>query len=64
MWLEQLNLGDEVELSVRQDSLVVRAAHVPREGWSAAFEAMARSRDDVLVDDPQPTRWDIEEWQW
>ncbi|HSW09312.1 MAG TPA: AbrB/MazE/SpoVT family DNA-binding domain-containing protein [Bacillota bacterium] len=64
IWLEQLNLGDEVELAIRQDSLVVRPAHAPREGWSTAFEAMAQNLDDVLVDEPRPTRWDDEAWQW
>jgi antitoxin MazE len=64
VWLEQLNFGDEVELAIQQDSLVVRPAHSPREGWSAAFQEMAEQHDDVLLDQPQATDWDREEWQW
>jgi antitoxin MazE len=64
VWLDQLNLGDEVELAVRQDTLVVRRAHSPREGWAAAFDAMARVRDDTLVDEPRSTDWDHKEWRW
>jgi antitoxin MazE len=64
VWLDQLNLGDEVELAVRQGTLVVRRAHPPREGWSAAFEAMASRQDDALYDEAQPTDWDEKEWRW
>ena len=64
IWLEQLNLGDEVELAVREDSLVVRRAHLPREGWPQAFQAMAASHDDTLYDEVRPTLWDDKEWRW
>lgn len=64
VWLEQLNFGDEVELCVHQDSLIIRPAHAPREGWSAVFKAMAQNFDDTLVDEPRATLWDHEEWQW
>ena len=42
IWLEQLDLGDEVELAIRQDSLVIKAAHTPIEGWSAALRQWRR----------------------
>ena len=64
IWLDQLNLGDEVELAVRRDSLVVRRAHSPREGWSKAFQAMAERRDDKLIDELRSTTWDTTEWHW
>jgi len=64
VWLDQLNLGDEVELAIRQDTLVVRRAHSPREGWSGAFQAMAAKQDDGLYDEPRPTDWDKKEWRW
>lgn len=35
----------------------------PRTGWIKAFRAMAARRDDVLLDETRPTRWDDEEWQ-
>lgn len=64
VWLDQLNLGDEVELAVLQDSLLVRRAHSPRDGWSKAFQAMAAVKDDRLIDEPRPTSWDENEWLW
>jgi len=63
--LEQSGLGEEVELEVRSDEIVIRAASRPRSGWDEAFRAMAREGDDVLLDpDPIASSWDDEEWSW
>lgn len=64
VWLEQLQLGEEVELSIQQDTLLVRRARVTREGWRAAFQRMAQQQDDRLVDRAIATQWDKEEWEW
>jgi len=64
VWLEQLNLGDEVELAVRNDTLIVRRPHTPRQGWASAFQEMASHAGDSLLDEPQPTEWDHSEWRW
>ena len=64
VWLKQLDLGDEVELAVQQDTLLVRRARAPREGWSEAFRRMAASQDDRLLDAPVATTWDRREWRW
>ncbi len=64
VWVQQLGLGEEVELAVQGDRLVVRPARRPREGWQEAFRAMAAYRGDRLLDAPLPTKWDKEEWQW
>ena len=62
--LEQLDVGEEVELSVQKGALVVRAARRPRDRWSEAFRQMAAHGDDHLLDELAPTRWDAEEWEW
>jgi antitoxin MazE len=64
--LEQVGLQDEVEIKVRGDSLIIRPARRPREGWDAAFRDMAARGDDALLDDEEgPTSsWDEDEWQW
>ena len=64
VWLEQLQLGEEVELSIQQDKLLVRRARVTREGWGEAFRRMAEQQDDRLVDRAVATQWDQEEWEW
>ena len=36
----------------------------PRAGWAEAFRAMAEAGDDKLLDEPTPTKFDEEEWEW
>jgi antitoxin MazE len=64
--LEQAGLDDVVEIDVQEGQIVLRAASEPRAGWAAAFEEMARARDDEMLDgqEPVPTLWDDEEWRW
>ncbi len=64
--LEQTNLGEEVELELQQDQIVVRPIHSVRHYWEKAFQAMAEQGDDELLDDDilVSTVWDEEEWEW
>lgn len=64
--LEQTGLGEEVELEVDGNRLVIHPAVEARGGWDEAFAAMAEAHDDVLIDgaSPTPTSWDREEWEW
>lgn len=64
VWLEQLEIGEEVELSVHKDRLTIRPARRPRQGWAEAFRRMAAQGDDRLLDQPTPTRWQAHEWEW
>jgi antitoxin MazE len=64
--LEQLALGEEVELSVRGDQLVIRPGKRPRSGWEEQFDRMAERGDDRLLDAETVslTQWDEDDWQW
>ncbi len=64
--IEQCHLPEEVELEVRDQGLLIRSAHKPREGWEEAFRVMAARGDDRLLDPDVVTlsSWDREEWQW
>jgi antitoxin MazE len=64
-FLEQTGLGEEVELEVRADELVIRSAKKTRAGWDVSFSKMAEAGDDALLDsDVVENRWDDEEWTW
>ena len=63
--LDQLALGDQVELVIEQDQLIIRPAHRPRQGWEEQFARMAAGGDDRLLDpDTSLTHWDQDEWEW
>ena len=64
IWLEQLHLGEELEMALQADQLVIRSARRPRQGWEEQFHAMHERGDDRPVDEfPQPA-WDKREWEW
>jgi antitoxin MazE len=64
--LDQLDLGDEVELEVRAEELAIRPARRARQGWEGQFRRMAEHGDDRLLDDVPPglSEWDDREWTW
>ncbi len=67
--LAQTGLQDEVEIEVRGNTLVIRAATHPRDGWDEAFREMAALGEEQRADDePWNTvadhSFDEEEWEW
>ncbi len=62
--LQQSGLSGDVEIGVKNGSLIIRSTRRPRSGWAEAFQAMAEAGDDRLLDAQTSTRWDQEEWEW
>ncbi len=61
--LDQCGFGSEVELEVKNHSLVIRATKQTRKNWENAFKKMARNKDDQLIDSTS-TEWEDSEWEW
>ena len=47
--LDQVGLGEDVELEAQQDRIVIRPARRPRDGWDEQFKAMAEHGDDQFA---------------
>jgi antitoxin MazE len=64
--IEQTGLSGEVEISVHKDSLVIRRATKPREGWREAFAAAPSPEDDAELEDFRniTNEFDEKEWEW
>ena len=62
--LEQTGLGEDVELEVVANQIIIRRADRPRSGWESAFSEMAESGADELLDGHISTEWENEEWTW
>ena len=64
--LDQAKLGDDIEVEVQGDKLIVRSARSPRQGWDEQFSEMARLGDDKLLDSEAVNlrSWDNTEWEW
>jgi antitoxin MazE len=62
--LNACGLRGEVELSLEEDKLIVEPSREVRQGWAAAAQHMADSREDELLDPAVPTEFDVDEWEW
>jgi antitoxin MazE len=64
--IEETGLGEEVEIQVEGNRLIIVSADRPRADWATAFRKMAEMGDDVLVDGDVQVRtvWDEDEWAW
>ena len=64
--LEQARLGDEVELELGANGIIIRPVQSARHGWDEAFQIVAERGDDDLLDTFAPiiNAWDEDEWQW
>ena len=63
--LNQTNFGNEVELELQENRIVIRSSQSSRRGWEEQFKMMAEQGDDWLLDDVvQLSSWDEEDWEW
>src|SRR5256885_16975583 len=63
--IEQCGLGNNVELRVENDSLVISPERRPRQGWEAAFRAAGSGiNDDRLLETVAPNDGERKEWKW
>ena len=64
--LEQVNLEGELELIVKEGTLLIRPATNPRQGWEDTFvnASMNLKEDSELTEPLVGNLFDDEEWTW
>ena len=64
--IEETGLGEEVEIQVEGNRLIIAPAGRPRASWATSFRKMARAGDDALIDGDVQVRtaWEKDEWEW
>ena len=64
--IEETGLGEEVEIQVKGNRLIIAPAGRARADWAASFRKMARLGDDALIDGDVQVRtvWEEGEWEW
>ncbi len=62
--IEQAGLTDEVELEVRDGTIVIAATMPVRSGWATAAKELRAREGDTLLDKPAATHFDEQEWKW
>ena len=62
--IDQVGLADEVDLEVREGTIVISASEAARSGWAAAARGMANRHGDAPLDPYVPSHFDDREWKW
>ncbi|MES2308061.1 MAG: AbrB/MazE/SpoVT family DNA-binding domain-containing protein [Verrucomicrobiota bacterium] len=64
-FIEQCGLSDEIEMEVKEGSIVIHSIHKVRKNWDKAFGEMAKAGDDKLLNSFHVTpSWDEKDWEW
>jgi antitoxin MazE len=61
--IEQVGLGDDVELSVEGRRVILTPARSARSGWAEAA-ARLNAESPGLLDPEARTRFEDDEWRW
>lgn len=63
--IKQCRLGDEVELRVENERIIISSQHLPRQGWAEQFSAAGPSAaDERLMSGSASNEFDRKEWNW
>ena len=65
--LEQSGLGEEVELKVSKEQIIIRPVRKPRQRWEETFQKMAKQGEDQLLDKEElsyQSSWEQDDWVW
>ncbi|MDZ7657982.1 AbrB/MazE/SpoVT family DNA-binding domain-containing protein [Fodinibius sp.] len=65
--IEEAGLSKEIEMSVKDNQIILSSVEQTRKGWDSAFEKMTQEVDDQLIDKEEmeaPSYWDKTEWTW
>jgi len=60
-----MRIDSEVEMNVKDNTIVIAPARKIRAGWGEAFKRMAEAGDDTpLLPDDLPNAFDEKNWRW
>ncbi|MBU0473835.1 MAG: AbrB/MazE/SpoVT family DNA-binding domain-containing protein [Bacteroidetes bacterium] len=65
--IDQSGIKNEVELQIKDDTIIIKSVPEVRNNWDLAFQNMSKNNDDKLFDNEilsSQNSWDNEEWTW
>jgi antitoxin MazE len=65
--IEESGIADEIEMTLRDNEIVLRPADAVRKDWDRSFKKMAEQGDDTLLDKDDiehASEWDESDWTW
>ncbi|HAX47557.1 MAG TPA: AbrB/MazE/SpoVT family DNA-binding domain-containing protein [Ignavibacteria bacterium] len=64
--IEECDLGDTVEIKVKDKKIMITSPQKPRDGWEDSFKKLTnngKEQDDLLMGDFE-NEFDKEDWKW
>ena len=62
--IRDAGLGDEVDIQVRNGTILITSVRNPRVGWAEAAGRMHDLQEDRLLQAPTATQFDKDECRW
>ena len=62
--IKDARLLDEVDIQLRDGSIVITSTKKPRSGWGESAKLLHDRKQDSLIDSPSRTQFDMTEWDW
>jgi len=62
--IEEANLIDDVEVKIRDGSIIISSLERTREGWSEFAKELHKRGSDKLVLKETETKFEKNEWNW
>ena len=62
--IEQSGIGEEIEMILEKNQIIIRSVEEKRVGWEQSFKKMHEAGDDKLLDESLSDDWDDSEWNW
>lgn len=62
--IEQCGFGDQVDLRVDNECLIISPGRVPRAGWEEEFRAAGPAAEGELLLGTGANEFDGKEWRW
>jgi antitoxin MazE len=62
--LIEARLDEEVDIQVRDGSIIISSLKPPRTGWEESARRIHDRKGDTLMDPPSQTHFEQSEWEW
>ena len=62
--IEQAALSEEVDLGIRNGTIIISRADHPRAGWAEAAAVLRAVGADGFLEEVDATRFDKTDWNW
>ena len=62
--IKDAKLLDEVEISVKEDSIIITSIEKCRTGWAEFAKELHERKEDILLFNETTTKFEENDWNW